>query len=210
MEFEDRNKKPEEPAKNLPMAVLITLVGIVCLLLYVGWQMISDDASNVSDLSPKTSVVDEPEPIDNVDSVDEEIVETEQPVSEPVKAPESKIEDSKKAPVRIEAAKLPSGSKTATHKISKGETLFSIATRYNLSLNTLKAANPGISAENLKGGANLTIPVLTIHVVGPGDILRVVGGKYGVTVKAIMEANGKSKNFAERGEKLIIPFKDKQ
>ena len=88
--------------------------------------------------------------------------------------------------------------------------MFSIATRYNLSLNTLKANNPGVSAESLAAGSSLKIPVLAIHTVGPGDILRVVGSKYGVTVKAIMAANGKVKNFSERGEKLIIPFKKKR
>jgi LysM repeat protein len=46
--------------------------------------------------------------------------------------------------------------------------------------------------------------------VGPGDILRVVADKYGVTVEQIMAANKKTKNFAERGEKLIIPFPAKQ
>ena len=100
--------------------------------------------------------------------------------------------------------------KTAFHTIQKGETLFSIATRYNLRVNTLKASNPSVSAQSLASGSKLKVPVLAIHTVGAGDILRVVGGKYGITVKAIMAANGKTENFAERGEKLIIPFKEKQ
>ncbi|MFT7421526.1 MAG: hypothetical protein ACI9QN_002457, partial [Arcticibacterium sp.] len=117
MEFEDRNKKPEEPAKNLPMAVLITLVGIVCLLLYIGWEMISDDASKVSDLSPNSSVI---------------LQEAEDPTSEPydqdglVNAEESSV----KPEIQIAKASrqaVAKDGKTAVHRVQKGETLFSIA-----------------------------------------------------------------------------------
>jgi LysM repeat protein len=200
MEFEDRNKKPEEPAKNLPMAVLITLVGIVCLLLYIGWEMISDDASKVSDLSPNSSVI---------------LQEAEDPTSEPydqdglVNAEESSV----KPEIQIAKASrqaVAKDGKTAVHRVQKGETLFSIARRYNLSVNTLELSNPSVSAQSLAAGSNLKIPVQAIHTVGAGDILRIVGGKYGITTKAIMTANGKTKNFSERGEKLIIPFKVKQ
>ncbi|MFT7434404.1 MAG: LysM repeat protein [Psychromonas sp.] len=200
MEFEDRNKKPEEPAKNLPMAVLITLVGIVCLLLYIGWEMISDDASKVSDLSPNSSVI---------------LQEAEDPTSEPydqdglVNAEESSV----KPEIQIAKASrqaVAKDGKTAVHRVQKGETLFSIAKRYNLSVNTLELSNPSVSAQSLAAGSNLKIPVQAIHTVGAGDILRIVGGKYGITTKAIMTANGKTKNFSERGEKLIIPFKVKQ
>lgn len=201
MEFEDRNKKPEEPAKNLPMAVLITLVGVVCLLLYVGWQMISDDASNVSDLTPDTSIITEPEEVTAEDMILEEDLVEDVAVAE--SAPAVAVPVAKKA-------ELPSDSKTGYYKIAKGETLFSIANKFNISVSTLQGANPNVTAQNLKEGSKLTVPVLAIHTVGPGDILRVVGGKYGVTVKAIMAANSKTKNYAERGEKLLIPFKDKQ
>jgi LysM repeat protein len=46
--------------------------------------------------------------------------------------------------------------------------------------------------------------------VGPGDVLRVVASKYGISKDALMKANGKTKDFAERGEKLTIPFPDKK
>ncbi|MFT6881219.1 MAG: LysM repeat protein, partial [Arcticibacterium sp.] len=160
MEFEDRNKKPEEPAKNLPMAVLITLVGIVCLLLYIGWEMISDDASKVSDLSPNSSVI---------------LQEAEDPTSEPydqdglVNAEESSV----KPEIQIAKASrqaVAKDGKTAVHRVQKGETLFSIAKRYNLSVNTLELSNPSVSAQSLAAGSNLKIPVQAIHTVGAGDI----------------------------------------
>lgn len=193
MEFEDRNKRPQEASKNLPMAVLITLIGIVCLLLYIGWEMISDDAAEISDLAPSTQLVQEHEPL-------------EEEVTPPLDEEEDEVQEEMPAP----AAKVVDGAKTANHTVASGETFFSIASRYNISVETLQAYNSGVSPNSLKAGTRLTVPVETIHTVGPGDILRVVGGKYGVTVDAIMKANGKTKNYAERGEKLIIPLKEKK
>ena len=51
MQFEDRdereprNERPKEASRNLPMAVLLVLVGIICALLYIGWKYMSDDSS---------------------------------------------------------------------------------------------------------------------------------------------------------------------
>ncbi|WP_304234962.1 LysM peptidoglycan-binding domain-containing protein [Jiulongibacter sediminis] len=196
MEFEKRNPKPEEASKNLPMAVLISLVGIVCLLLYVGWQMISDEASTVAELDHPEAVVVREEPIANKEDV---ATASSEPIEE---VPIAKVEETVKAQPAMGDAKM------ATHTISKGETLFSIANRYNISVSTLQSYNDNISANSLSVGKKLTVPVMAIHTVGPGDILRVVGGKYGITVDALMKANGKTKNYAERGEKLIIPFKE--
>jgi LysM repeat protein len=52
--------------------------------------------------------------------------------------------------------------------------------------------------------------VQAIHIVGPGDILRVVAEKYDVSLQALMKANGRTKNSAQRGEKLVIPFSVKK
>ncbi len=198
MEFEDRNKKPQEASKNLPMAVLITLVGIVCLLLYIGWEMISDDAAEISDLTPQAEIIREHEPL-----------ETEEPVAamEDAATEEEEKAAEEKENTAVASPAIDPNAKTTSHTVSNGETFFSIASRYNISVETLQGYNSSITPNSLKTGNKLTVPVQAIHTVGPGDILRVVGGKYGVTVDALMKANGKTKNFAERGEKLVIPMK---
>jgi LysM repeat protein len=37
-------------------------------------------------------------------------------------------------------------------------------------------------------------------------VLRVVAKKYGISKQALMDANKKTKDMADRGEKLIIPL----
>ena len=67
------------------------------------------------------------------------------------------------------------------------------------------------SVSEVKAGVTkLKVQVKAVHTVGPGDVLRVVASKYGVTKEALMKANGKSRDFSERGEKLIIPFPDRK
>jgi LysM repeat protein len=126
---------------------------------------------------------------------------------EPVKKPEEK------EPEKPKPAAVDPGGVEITHTVQSGETFYGIANRYNLKSNTLKGLNPNIQDEtkDVKSGVTrIKIRVQAVHTVGAGDILRVVADKYGVTVEQIMAANKKTENFAERGEKLVIPFPAKQ
>ncbi|PMD95685.1 hypothetical protein BWI97_13880 [Siphonobacter sp. BAB-5405] len=49
-----------------------------------------------------------------------------------------------------------------------------------------------------------------VHTVGPRDILSVVAKKYNVTLKNLMRANGKTRNYVKKGENLIIPLTESQ
>jgi LysM repeat protein len=182
MEFEDRNPKPETPNSGLPMAVLLVLVGIICLLLYAGWHLMSDDASKVTELNQEPVVVEKMQDSIVVDTDTTMLLE----------------------PINITGEKL-------SHTVKDGETFYGIANKFNVSANTLKKLNEGVEANGIKVGVTkLIVPIQGYHIVGPGDILKVVAKKYDVTVEAIMAANGKTKNFAERGEKLVIPRKVKE
>ena len=103
------------------------------------------------------------------------------------------------------------GGTTSTYTVGSGETFYGVANRYNMKINTLKELNPGVSESDIKAGVTkLNVKVLAVHTVGPGDVLRVVAEKYGVSKEAIMRANKKTKDLATRGEKLIIPLPEKQ
>ena len=207
MEFEDRNPKPETPNSGLPMAVLLVLVGIICLLLYAGWHLMSDDASKVTDLNQDPVVVEKMQDSIVVDTDTTMVLESaslpaEQPKTDSKEAVKENKDDNK--PVNITGEKL-------SHTVKDGETFYGIANKFNVSANTLKKLNPGVEANGIKVGiTKLIVPIQGYHIVGPGDILKVVAKKYDISVEAIMNANGKTKNFAERGEKLIIPRKVKE
>ena len=236
MQFEDRenqeqhNERPKEPTRNLPMAVLLVLVGIICALLYIGWKYMSDDTSG-DDLTTvpadtvAKAIMNQPE---------EEVVTSETENTNPVtnglpvvsvprvgdknEATALKEEKPKEEKPKAEKPKeekpnieIPAGGESYTHTVNEGETFFGIANRYNIKKETLKAMNPSIDESGIKVGVTkLKIRIKSIHTVGPGDIIRVVSKKYDVPQSLIMQANKKSKNIAQRGEKLIIPFAEKQ
>jgi LysM repeat protein len=213
MEFEERNPKPEEKTSGLPTVVLFILIGIICLLLYAGWHMMSDDASKVGDLKEATSEgIDGKEYLEADSSQNMEYaqqtevpVETEVATATPTPEPEIKVETPKPAETKA-AEPIKLSGESVVHTVKEGETFFGIGNKFNVTAATLKKLNPGVDPNGIKVGVTkITIPIQGYHTVGPGDILRVVGEKYNVSVDLLMSANGKTKNMASRGEKLVIP-----
>lgn len=134
-----------------------------------------------------------------------EAAKTEKAKSEKPKA------DKPKEEVALVKPKIKPGGVTNTHTVGAGETFYGVASRYNMKISTLKALNPGVSETDVKAGVTkLHVKAMAVHTVGPGDVLRVVAQKYGVSKEALMRANHKTKDIATRGEKLIIPFPEKQ
>jgi LysM repeat protein len=215
-----RNVRPEETSR-LPLITLITLLVIIAALFMIGYKYITDDAldsDEVTNVVPDTTskltsmersvdpVLAEPDRIDTVELVQTMPDELPEEVAPPVKetpAPEKKP-DPKPANV---------GGTEITHTVRAGDTFFGIANRYNLSVETLKSLNPHINdvTTDLKSGVTtISVRVQAVHTVGPGDVLRVVASKYGISKELLMQANGKTRDYAERGEKLVIPFGKKR
>lgn len=179
------------------------------------------------DLSQATPPADAPEANAKAEEVAEDNRETtdgkpgsdEKPVAEkpkvakPVEKPkvEKPVAEKPKAEVAVEKVNVKPGGVSSKYTVGNGETFYGVANRYNMKINTLKALNPGVSEGDIKAGVTkLNVKVMAVHTVGPGDVLRVVAQKYGVSKEAIMRANRKDKDLAQRGEKLIIPFPEKQ
>lgn len=201
-----RNVRPVEKS-NLPLITLFVLVLLVLAMLYVGYEYISDSSSNSEELT--STVVDTTSLDDSkeTETIIEAPLPTENETPKEKKTEEKKSEPAKKEVASVSAASI--GGEQITHEVKSGETFSSIASRYNLKTETLKGLNSSIS--DVKAGTTrLKVQVKAIHTVGPGDVLRVVAEKYGVTKSALMKANGKTRDFSERGEKLIIPFPDKK
>ena len=102
-----------------------------------------------------------------------------------------------------------------TYPIQPGDTFYAIARRFNISLDALLAANPGLNPDSLRIGQQICIPTLptpTItcpgptYTVRPGDTLFSLARTLGTTVSAILAANpGINPNLLEVGQILCLP-----
>ena len=200
-----RNVRPVEKS-NLPLITLFVLVLLVLAMLYVGYEYISDSSSNSEELT--STVVDTTSLDDSkeTETIIEAPLPTENETPKEKKTEEKKSEPAKKEVASVSAASI--GGEQITHEVKSGETFSSIASRYNLKTETLKGLNSSIS--DVKAGTTrLKVQVKAIHTVGPGDVLRVVAEKYGVTKSALMKANGKTRDFSEREKNLSFLFRKK-
>ena len=210
MEFEERNKKPQEENNGLPITVLVVLFSIICLLLYAGWHLMSDDASKVSELDENTVIVGSnvdslPKITQHVDLDSSTNIVATTPIEKTIPKEEPTEKEVSKNEVSTEFS-----SEILSHLVKNGETYLGIGNKFNVSASTMKKLNPKLDPSGLKVGVTkINLPIQGYHTVGPGDILKVVAEKYGISVDLLMSANDKTKNFAKRGEKLIIPKKEK-
>ena len=108
------------------------------------------------------------------------------------------------------------GAKYAIHDVVKGETLYSLARRYGVTVDDIKGANKTL-ADGLKAGTRIKIPVVeeqkrqpasdnTTHKVAKRETLYSLAKRYGVTVEALQEANPEvKKGGLKTGQLLVIP-----
>lgn len=94
------------------------------------------------------------------------------------------------------------------HVVRAGETLWQIANRYNVNMNSIVAVNGLPNANRLVVGQSLVIPKpVTPHDVKYGETLWSIAQKYGVTIPAIIQANQLTNpNLLYPGTTLYIPF----
>ena len=97
-----------------------------------------------------------------------------------------------------------------TYTVKAGDTLYSIANKYGLTVNELKQLN-NLTSDILSIGqvlnisnSNTSLPSNT-YIVKSGDSLYSIAKKYGITVDALKNANGKTSNLLSIGEILVIP-----
>ncbi len=94
-----------------------------------------------------------------------------------------------------------------TYTVRQGDTLFSIAQRFGVSVNDIVNANNIPDPDSIFPGQNLVIPVSgQIYVVQPGDTLFAIAQRFDVTVDMIVRVNDipdPSQIFP--GQRLVIP-----
>jgi LysM repeat protein len=194
----------ESESSNLPLVTLFVLIGTVVALLFVGYEHFLGPETTSLAKAEKVQVDEDELPMEDIvsstvirdttstdtTSVDQDAVDLDQQKkeAEAEKVPEVAVEE-------------PSG-KSFTYQADPGESAETIAKHFGLTVDQLKAMNPA----GVKGGSKVKVKVQAIHIVGKGDVLRVVAEKYHVSKKALMDANHKKEDVTMRGEELVIPL----
>lgn len=92
--------------------------------------------------------------------------------------------------------------------VKKGDTLYGIANKYNVSVDNLKSYN-NLSADSLSIGQIIKIPDNKVnsneYVVKSGDSLYSISRKYGVSVDELMSVNNLKSTVLSVGQVLKIP-----
>ena len=131
----------------------------------------------------------------------------------------------KTAPEKTTATPSPTTvSSSGVHKVDIGQTLYSVARQYNISVKELAEWNNITTNEHIKVGQTLILkksndsPTNTVvekksikpatsttsHVVKKGETLYSISKSYKVTINQIQEWNNMSDQNAKLGQKLII------
>lgn len=120
----------------------------------------------------------------------------------------------------VPAVAAPREQSGTVHVVQAGDTLYSIARRYGVSVDAIVAANGIVNPSLIYVGQRLVIPTGgrlstggattggtgTVHVVQAGETLTRISLRYGVSVWAIARANNLANvNHIYAGQRLVIP-----
>ena len=120
----------------------------------------------------------------------------------------------------------------SSHKVKKGETLYSIGKKYQITVSELRAANNLSEKDVIKVGQKLVIPSADIenaatlasdtknnistkktevYTVKKGDTLYGIAKKYDIKVAELFSLNGmSSKDVLKVGQKIKVPAKNSE
>lgn len=109
------------------------------------------------------------------------------------------------------------------HKVKKGDNLFKLSKKYNISESQIKNYNPRISKRGLRKRMQLRIPIypkieiknepsekLATYLVQPKDTKWRIAYSYGITIDELNELNPKIKEGLKFGDSINLPIKTEE
>ncbi len=104
---------------------------------------------------------------------------------------------------------------TIEYYVQKGDSLYSIANKFDTSIDTIKSMNK-LTSNTLQVGQMLVIPTsqsipaptepdYTVYIVLPGDSLYSISKKFNTSVEELVSLNGLQSVALKIGQKLLIP-----
>lgn len=197
---------------KLPALTLMVLIATIIALLFVGYENFLGPSAKELEKAEKLVEQEDEDNAAGTSIIGTSTVEntTEEAAEEKAKEDSIALESQKK---EAEAEVVPEeeekiDGKEYAYTVQKGETFMGIANRFGLKYDQLKALNPDLKPEGIKVGVTkVKVKIKAVHIVGKGDILRVVAEKYKVSKQSIMTVNHKTEDITVRGEELIIPLK---
>jgi len=94
-----------------------------------------------------------------------------------------------------------------TYRVKRGDSLFGISHKFNVSVDSILTANNLKNAQFLQIGTELQIPNMSgvFYTVKKGDNLFRIASSYGVKVNSIADINDLSSEVIHTGQRLFIP-----
>lgn len=97
---------------------------------------------------------------------------------------------------------------TDIYQVMSGDTLYSLAKKYNITVEELKNLND-LDGDNLVVGQLLNVPsglsTANTYIVGLGDTLYSIAKEFNTSVNTLKEINNLTNNLLSVGQKLFIP-----
>lgn len=91
------------------------------------------------------------------------------------------------------------------YTVARGDTLWSIANKFNIPVDTLKSMN-NLTSNTIFIGQQLKVPSSdTVYIVQKGDSLWSIANKFGITVDELVNYNNLSSLTIQIGQELRIP-----
>jgi len=120
-----------------------------------------------------------------------------------VEATKEEVRARREKDSKTEAKKV----EVTTYTVREGDSLWSIANKFNLDINTLFGCNEMKNPNYLRVGMTLRIPNQDgiFYKVKDGDSLAKIASKHGTTVALIQQANGLEGTDIAKGVEIFVP-----